>query len=183
MNHIFPIGATVWIANCGIREVTHSCPVCFGKRVVRLELGNGELISTPCEYCGKGYEGPTGIEKQCEWVAKVEAHTITGVRTEQSGETTKASYTFGSQYIADDCDVFATREEAEARCVVRVAENAESERRRRESMKEYAHKNFAWHVGYHRKEAANHKRQAEYHEARAVACKNLAKTPVEEITA
>lgn len=174
------VGDTAWWAKNGIREVTRPCPVCFGKRVVRLELGNGELITTPCEYCGKGLEGPRGIEVECEWIASVEVVTVARVVIEQDGEKQSARYHTAGGYYIEDVDLFATKEEAEARVAVRIAEHTEDERKRRESLKEYAHKNFAWHVGYHRREAKRAKHQMEYHEARAVACKESAKTPVED---
>lgn len=180
MSTIFPIGSTAWWAHCGQREVTRSCPVCFGKLRVTVILGNEEAISTPCDYCGKGYEGPTGTEKEYEWVASPELFFINSVRTESDGGKTSASYMDARGYSVDDVDLFATRAEAEARCAVRIAENAEEERQRREWRKEQAHKSFSWHVGYHRREAKKLSEKIKWHEARAIACAERAKTPIAE---
>lgn len=179
MSEILKVGDTAWFARAGNLEVTRPCPVCFGKRVVRLELGNGELIATPCEYCGKGWDGPQGFEKDWEWVAAVEQVTISRVSIEQDGATQTAKYHTAIGHYIYDTDLFPTKEEAETRVAVIIAEHVESERKRRECLKEYAHKNFAWHVGYHRREAKKAKASMEWHETRAIACKALAKTPVE----
>lgn len=174
---LFSVGEPVWWAHCGQREVVHPCPVCFGKLRVTVILGNDEAISTPCDYCGKGYDGPQGIEREYEWVASPELVTVCGVSTEQDGSKTVARYK-SAGYILDQEDVFSTREEAVARCVERAAEHKADEDKRRTHMKEHSHKSFSWHVGYHRRQIKEAKRQLEWHEARAIACAGLARTPL-----
>lgn len=178
MNHPLKVGDTVWFAQCGTREVIRPCPVCFGKLAVTVILGNDEHIATPCDYCGKGYGGPTGVEREYEWIAKPTQITITGVTTEDRGNGPECSYRFHEGYCADQGELFDTKEEAEARCAVKAAEHAEDERKRREWRKESAHKSFSWHVGYHRKEVREAKRRLAWHEARVIACTARAKTPV-----
>lgn len=178
MTTILKIGDVAWWANCGTKEVETPCPVCFGKRSVTVILGNDEHVQTPCEFCGKGYYGPRGVIDEWEWRAEPRQVTIKGVQTEQTASGMTAQYTFLENYIADDKDLFATEAEALARCAERIAEHKAEETRRREHMKEYDHRNYSWHVGYHRKEAKEAARRLEWHNARAIACKALAQTPV-----
>lgn len=180
MSATFPVGSTAWWAHCGQREVTRPCPICFGKRRVTVILGNDEMISTPCDYCRKGFDGPTGTETEFEWVASPELFFINSVQTECDDSKTSARYRDARGYCVDDADLFATRAEAEARCDVRIAENAEHERQRRECRKEHAKKSFSWHVGYHRKEVLRATRDLAWHSARVVACAARAKTPISE---
>jgi hypothetical protein len=65
---------------------------------------------------------------------------------------------------------FATRDEALAAALALAREQNEEERGRQTWRKEHNHKSYAWHVGYHRREAEEHRRQAARHEARAVEC-------------
>ncbi len=38
-------------------------------------------------------------------------------------------------------------------------------------LKKEAKKSFAWNAGYHLREAKNHRKQAEYHDTKAIFCK------------
>ncbi len=173
---IYPVGAVVWWARCGVREVTRPCPVCFGKLTVTLILGNGEHVGTPCDYCGKGYMGPQGTETEHEWIASAEQATIHGVRTEQSGDKVSANYTTAAGFCFDDTEAFETKEEAEAKCAEKIEEHARENNRAATHRKEYNHKNYAWHVGYHRREAKRARDSLAWHEARAIVCKDLSRT-------
>ena len=178
MNPLFKVGDTAWWAQNGTVEKTNPCPVCFGKLAVTVILGNGESIQTPCDYCGRGYEGPKGGEKECAWESRPVLFTITGIETQNDGVKQTARYHAPAGYVIDDEDVFATEEEAAAKCKRNADEHNEQERQRREVIKEQAHKSFSWHVGYHRRCIKDLKRQLEWHEARAIACASRAKTPL-----
>jgi len=67
---MFKIGDVVYFASAGQRQVDIPCPVCFGKREVTLILGNGDSVELPCDYCGKGYDGPRGYVLEYEYAAK-----------------------------------------------------------------------------------------------------------------
>lgn len=175
---IFKVGERIWYAHCGTREVETPCPVCFGKMAVVVILGNDEEIKTPCDYCGKGYEGPRGVVKEFNWQASPEERAIVRVSLEDQGEIKRASYHFAGGYYCEDVDAFATKEEAEARCQERIAEHDAHETQRREALKEQAHRSFSWHVGYHRNCIKEAKRTLAWHEARAIACAQRAKTPI-----
>ena len=177
---IFKSGDSVWLANCGVREVTGPCPVCFGKRSVVVILGNDEQVQTPCDYCGKGWDGPRGVEIVHEWIAEPMLVTVAGVRTDADGEKQSVDYRFYNNYIGREDDVFTTKEEAQVRCSEKANEHAEEERRRRECLKENATKSFSWHVGYHRRCIKQAERNLEWHRSRVIACAKLARTPILE---
>ncbi len=172
------VGDSAWWAHNGTKEVTHPCPVCYGKLSVTVILGNDESVVTPCDYCGKGYGGPTGVCKEWEWVAGACLVTISAIETNDSHEGKEVRYRTYNHSMIDASDLFDTKEEAEARCEVRRQEHAEDERKRREVLKEYSTKSFSWHVGYHRREVKNHERSLEWHKSRVIACTRLAKTPI-----
>ena len=108
----YNINDTVWIAQCGTKQVRHDCPVCYGQLFVTLILGNGDEIRTPCDYCGKGYEGPKGYVLEYEWTAEPRQVTITDkTKREYDG---KIEFDYRS-YDAYFNEAYDTKEEAEAK--------------------------------------------------------------------
>jgi hypothetical protein len=177
MNRKLTVGDRAWWANCGTREITEPCPVCFGKRKVLLILGNGEQIETPCDYCGKGLEGPRGVVTEFGWVAEPKIIIVGSVRSEETEGKTKHTYIFLGGYCADSEDLFDTEDEARARCAVRSEEQAEIEKKRKWHMKDQNLRSYSWHVGYHLRCARRAKSELEYHSAKAIICKAKAKEP------
>jgi hypothetical protein len=178
---ILKIGDKIWFAFTGTERITEVCPVCFGKLSVTLILGNGEEVATPCDYCGKGFDGPLGVVNEWKYAAEARLITVTDVeiRADACGEVREYSHKSPDAfYRLDWLRVFDTEAEA-AVCAATLAEEAAmTEIKRRKSMKEHNQKSYSWHVGYHRNEAKRAKRDFEYHTARALVCKRLAKTPV-----
>lgn len=161
----YNIDDTVWIASCGQEEVRKDCPVCYGKRFVTLILGNDDEIKTPCDYCGKGYEGPKGYILEYEWVAEPRRVTICNkTKREVNG---KIEYDFGS-YDAYFHEAYDTKEEAEAKTLENIKEREESERKNIEWRKSHNHKTYSWHVGYSLKEIKEAKRKLDWHNQRVV---------------
>jgi hypothetical protein len=163
----FNVGDPIWFANCGTREIQISCPVCFGKKAVRVELGDGSLVTTDCQMCGLGFEPPRGFVTQWEWIAEPKREVIERKSVEENRGERAIQYQSRTCYSRE---AFSSKEEAMARCLELAAEHAAEEKERLEWSKEKAHKSYSWHVGYHRREAKELRRRAEFHDARAVAC-------------
>ena len=56
----FAVGEEVWAVGHEHREEWISCPECAGTKALRLVKGNGEEIELACNYCGPGYDPPSG---------------------------------------------------------------------------------------------------------------------------
>jgi len=167
----YKVGDKVWWAHCGNTLVKEPCPVCYGKKQVVLVLGNDDTVTLDCDYCGKGYEGPRGYVMEYRWVAEPELITITEVEISDSlehGETIKYRTNY---YSIKNCDIFDTREEALVRCEVIAKELAEQQSTRAEHIKANVKKTFSWNAGYHMRVVKRAQKDIEYHQAKAVLCK------------
>jgi hypothetical protein len=173
MTNTAKVGDTIYVARAGSTQVDRPCRICNGDRRVTLILGTGENVLLDCEYCGIGLQAPTGRESFYEFRAAPTPHTVNGIErvaTEQ-GETVK--YRSGSNgcystFVATDC--FPSAEAAAERCAELVAENEVAQERRMHA-KEKDNKSYAWHAGYHMREAKRAREQAEHHERKAVLMK------------
>lgn len=177
MNAIAKVGDTIYVVRGGNTAVERPCRVCNGDKRVTLILGTGEHVSLDCDYCARGYEAPTGREEFYEWHASAVPYPVTGIETVStpSGETIR--YRSGaencySSFNVENC--FASPEDAAARCAEMEIENA-AEHERRMRAKENLNKSYAWHAGYHLREAKRAREQAAYHERKAALMKEHAK--------
>ena len=170
----YNVGDKIWFAHCGHREVTKTCPICFGKKEVTLILGNGDTVITQCDYCGKGWEFSTGYIKEYEYVAEPEQFSITHIRSECSSEGEKHKYHSYHYHFKDDV-IFDTREEALIKCNEIVAQKEKDETTRAEYLKKNKYKSFSWNAGYHLREAKRNREEAERHEKLAKICKERSK--------
>ena len=174
----YKIGDTVYVANCGHRQIDIPCPVCFGKIRVTLILGNGESVSLPCDYCGKGFDGPRGYVSEYDYVAEAAARTITAANITLTDTGEKVEYRSGSSfsyYTLKEEDCYSTFEEASATAVAVKEKMIEEQNTRAEYIKEDIKKSFSWNAGYHLREAKRNRREIEYHERMAVICKERSK--------
>ena len=161
----YNINDTVWIAQSGQKEVRHDCPVCYGQLFVTLILGNEDEIRTPCDYCGKSYEGPKGYVLEYEWTAEPRQVTITDkTKKEYDG---KVEFNYRS-YDAYFHEAYDTKEEAEAKTLENIKEREEDERKRIEWRKSSNHKSYSWHVGYSKKQIDEAKRTLDWHNKRVI---------------
>lgn len=166
---MFNVGDTIWISRFDRCTEWVPCPVCFTKRKVTVILGDGTAIETPCNYCGNGFEESSGyVEKQTA-TPKAMSCVVTAVYEEVTAAGRKVEYRCDTWCVYEH-KAFAAREEALAAAVTLATEQNAQEREYRAGLKEYSYKSYSWHVGYHKREAKEHRRQAEYHEARAVEC-------------
>lgn len=173
-NKVFNIGDTVWLATCGQAQKSIPCEICYGKKQVRLILGNDEECVLDCDYCGKGFSYPTGYTISYEWTAEPKQVTVTGISIDSSK---RYNYSF-SQYHGDNENVFTTKEEALTRCAEMVKEHEETNQKQLEYCKFSNKKSYAWNAGYHRSEAKRAKQQLEYHTKKAVFMAAKSKTEI-----
>ncbi|MHA2253851.1 MAG: hypothetical protein ACXAD7_26090 [Candidatus Kariarchaeaceae archaeon] len=176
----FRIGDKVWISTFHIKkDIKVPCPVCFGKLKVTLILGNDDHIELPCDYCGKGYEGPTGYDVHYQdAVAETEPITIGAMQVDVTPGGKKIDYysTVNScRYIYSDEKVFATQKEALEKAEELKNKWLKDESTRADRIKHNVNKSFSWNAGYHMKEARRIRRQIEYHESKAKLCKDRAR--------
>ncbi len=164
------IGDKIWYAWTGHKEVTNVCPICDGKLKVTLVLGNGNQVVLDCSYCNRGYEGSSGVERYYQYVIEVREETIKEIRVEHNERGIKTEYLSMQSSFLEPENIFDTRELAEKRSTVLVAERNQKENDAL-SKKDKIDKSYAWHAGYHLKEAKRAKEQLEYHSKKAVLMK------------
>jgi hypothetical protein len=137
------------------------CPVCYGKRSVKIIFGNGEEHDTICGYCSHGIESATGVATTWEPFAEVRSGEITGVAV-LNGIIT---YQIGHSNFAES-DVYSTREAADLVCVETFEKcKKQSEVWFRDSFIQ-CKKNQTWSAGYHKSSIADAQRRIEWHKSR-----------------
>jgi hypothetical protein len=159
--------------------VSKPCPVCYGKKLVTVILGNDDRIFLPCEYCARGYEAPSGLTQEYEYVVEPELVVITSVTLKITDGGVEAKY-YSSVCSYDEEALFVTKEEA---AVVSQGKKEALEREQDtkvENLKKNVHKSFSWNAGYHLREAKRSRKQAEYHDKKAVLCKARSKEKLDE---
>lgn len=172
----YNIGEVAFWAHAGQTHIKEDCPICFGKRVVVLILGNGEQVQTDCDYCGKGWERARGyVQERYEWNANVQPVVIQKKDVYENQEERKIRYSFNDGYTAEPQDLFGTREQADARVKDLIAEHEIEQARQIAHRKENNAKSYAWHVGYHQREMRKAEKDLAYHQSKVIAMKLLAK--------
>jgi hypothetical protein len=163
----FSIGQTVYVADANAYGETRiPCPICFGKLRVTLILGNGEHQAVTCEACDFGMQGPRGEVRHYKAASSVTPWTVTGINQTDGGWQIMAG---GSAYKMADGNIFATREEAEARRLVLHAEAEEQARAAFDCQMVRAAKSHTWTAAYSRSAIARLKRDMEWHERKLCA--------------
>jgi hypothetical protein len=161
------IGSEMYVVRAESRELFRPCPVCNGDKRVTLILGSGEHVSIDCDFCKAGWLGPTGTEKYYEWSAEVVRCVVSGLEARDGAVRYYTDAPSGGRYVYDASQTYDSHDEAMVACGVAIAER-EAEQTERMGRKVKANKSYSWHVGYHRREAAEHRRKMEYHAAAAV---------------
>ena len=181
----FEIGQTVWVARTTRRAAHVVCPVCFGKKVVTLELGDGSRIEMDCDYCSKGYEAPTGyVDGDWSWEPRIEGpYTIVGVRTEVDEDETEIMYWTrtpeNSKIGFSEDKVAVTQEGAERLAREMAIRQQEKELKDEREKKEKPHKSYSWHVGYHLRKAAQASAEYTRHTEKAKFMESKVRKPKE----
>ena len=167
----FNVGDHVFYARCGTEQKEVVCPICFGKKIVVLILGNGDQVTLPCEGCGLGYDGPRGYIKEWEHIVAAEATVITRVITENYGNGEDVKYQCLHNHSFPEYKLFATEEEALVTAKKIKAKEDEEQKTKAKYLKHKVEKNYAWNARYHLREAKENRRRAEYHDTKAMLCK------------
>ena len=167
----FQLGETAWLPRFyPMSPERVACPVCCGKRVVHLILGDDSVVELPCDYCGKGFEEPTGFIIEHRPVARAERAVIDSITTNSDGSV---EYRTSAGRFTNEA--YATEAEATAAAHELAAADTRDRETRAEHVKENQAKSYAWNAGYHMREAKRNRKSAEYHEKMAVICKDRAK--------
>ena len=179
IKRVLKVGEEIWWAKCGSESVRETCPVCFGNLTVTVTLGDGTHVATPCQFCAIGFMPSCGTVSRYKWVDDVRLVRIDKREMSDEGGTEKWEYRHGN-YILHPEDLFENEESAKAGCREKSIKHEVEEATRIEKSKGHGHKSYSWAVGYHLRNAKDHRRQMEYHEAQAVICKAKAKPKKED---
>ena len=168
------IGDTIYVSKFGQTQVKIDCPVCFGKKIVTLILGNDAAVEMPCECCGRGCEPPCGYVKEWRMKKGVKTVVVSQIRTRQTASGNEVEYQADS-YIYYAKDVFSTEEEALAESERRAEQYNIDQETKAEHIKGKPDKNYSWNAGYHMRQAKKAREQIEYHSKMAKICKARSK--------
>ena len=166
----YKVGDVVWHAVCEMRSVTKTCPVCFGRRKVVLILGNDDRVSLDCDYCGRGFDAPTGTISEYEYVAKPEQRTITRVDIQETEKGCHREYLSHSR-ILYPADIFDTEQEAKEHAARKAAKQRLEEALRCSRSRDYSNKSYSWKAGYYRRMAQDAREDAERYGRHAAICR------------
>ncbi len=165
------IGDTIYVSKFGHTQIKIDCPVCFGKKVVVLILGNEDSVEMRCEYCRGDCCSPSnGYVKEWRMSADVETVIVSQIRTRQTASENEIEYQADSR-IYYTKDVFATEEEALTESARRATQYNIDQETKAEHVKGKPDKNYSWNAGYHIREAKKAKEKVEYHSKMAKICK------------
>lgn len=167
----FKVGDLIWWAKVGTERKTEACPVCNRTCKVTVILGTGERVVTPCDYCGSGFDGPRGFVEVDTFHAAPVQERIDEVRVEQTTTERRVEYRVASGWVIRPSDVHPDEATARAVAEEKARGMAEEEDRRLRWKKNGSLKKVSWLVGYHRREAAEARKKAAYHEERAATVK------------
>lgn len=160
----FNIGDHAWLARAGQNQIWVTCSECLGSGRLRVILGDNSEVSIECVCCDRGYEGSPGKRQTYSFVSEAHVVIITGLEANVRGETIHIRYSSACYHLEEE-NLFATREEAEARALVLVQEH-EAEEAKRLRYKEKDHKTWAWNVSYWRREIRDAQKVIERAQAR-----------------
>lgn len=171
----FNVDDCVWVARTSGKQRDVVCPDCAGTCALTVILGDGSQVSIECETCRFGYHGPQGVTSTYDTYADVRCSVVSRVSTDSNG----SNYSFSDLGCEDDCNVFATREDAMARACILVEEHGAAQDRRMQR-KCQPMKTWAQNVSRHRSEIKRLTRELEYHTRCLAVAKAKAKSPEPE---
>ncbi len=170
-------GDAFWSASYGMIHVAKTCPVCYGKLCVTLILGNGDRIELPCDYCGRGWEGPKGVVYEYEMTPEVKIEVVQEVRVEERIDGKKIEYVTYDHHVVSEDMAYAIKEDAEKECALLIIQREHEETTRAEYIKKNLAKSYSWNAGYHLREAKREEESAVRHRAKAKLCKEKENPP------
>ncbi len=176
MSNKIKIGDTIYVSKFGSRQFRIDCPVCFGKKVIGLILGNDNVVEMSCDYCRhEGLGSPaTGYITEWRRDAGTEKVCISEIRSRQTAVGEEVEYLAGSRIYYME-DVFSTEAAALAESEHRATKYNLEQETKAEFVKGKPDKNYSWNAGYHMRAIKNANQKIEYHSKMAKICKARAK--------
>ena len=168
---IYNIGDQVWCASTGTKEKSKTCLECFGKKYLTVILGDDSQVTIPCAGCAAGYDPSKGYVTYSEFGIDVFQAFIERVEIERAG----VKYSMSNHYYFKDNEVFETKEEAEIKAKEK-ADEFNKEELTRIHRKDKHHRDWSWHVYYHRKQIRDSEKTIEYAKKTLDAAKIKSKT-------
>ena len=156
------LGDTVWRATVKRSQVHVACPDCFGRRALRVILGDDSEVVIDCSTCAAGYDPPRGYVTQDVHAPQSHVCVISKVETELVNGEVVTLYSGDGFYRLTENDLFRTGDEADARAQTLSAEQ-DAEAVARMKRKEKDGQTWAWHVTYHRRCMKQAQRDLTYH--------------------
>ena len=171
----YQIGDKVWWATHDTEEKHTTCEDCLGSKYVKVIMGGGTEHSIQCENCKRGWLGPVGYTVHHEGVYAVKERIIKGISIQDSVIEYQLYLTSNSWNNAQESQLFTDKGQAEEHAKQLTIElNERNEKNKYKKTKE--HKNWAYHVSYHRNCYKKAMKDAEYHQSML----NYAKTKTKE---
>ena len=169
------IGDKVWYAKSGSEEKSVLCPECFGKKYLKVILGDDSELLIHCVSCSYrpeySYEEiSTGYVKYYAWSAKPIQLEITGMDIDGLKVEYKSATGHGSYYRLNEDEIFDTEEEAKLRANQLSAEHNQDELDKI-NRKEKNNRTWAWNVHYHRNCIKRAERDLAYHQSKFLSAK------------
>jgi len=171
----FKVGDKVYVSKFGVIEYSVKCPVCFGKRVVTLILGDDSAVELECDYCKNGIgTKSSGYRKKLKREAGTDYVLITEVRIKKTHAKEETEY-MSNNYIYYSKDVFAEEAKALAASTKRAELYNIDQRTKAEFIKANAFKSYSWNAGYHMNAVKDAEEKLTYHSEKAKICKDRSK--------
>lgn len=166
----YNLGDTVYFVYSSANyEKSIPCPVCFGKKFVKITFGNGEEFDTICGYCSHDFEGPTGIAKTWEPFAEIRTEVITGISM-KNGLRYETNYgTFSEDELFPSKDLAQVVYEKEFN-----ERKSQAEKWFKDSFVQCKAKQL-WSAGYHKRCIESAEKTIEWHKQRLVLIKDKPK--------
>jgi hypothetical protein len=146
----FSVGDTVWWARYARKEVKEICPVCYGKRQVRVILGDDSIVETECTYCARPFTA-YGYILNSEFVSDIQEVVITDKIISENAGKREVEYRHYSYILTQGINIFKTKDEAEKRLVEIIEETQREQIEKLQSDKNGKFKSYSWHVGYYQR--------------------------------
>lgn len=157
----YNLGDTIyWIEASTHCQKQVPCPMCFGKLLVTIILGDDSQTKIECGFCQRGTDRPSGFATTWEPSSVLKSGVITGVSTKDGIRYESGYKSLFEHEIYDDEKI------AE---LVRVVKLEEVEAQAKHWFQEQfgdAKKKQIWSAGYHRECIKREERTIEWHKLR-----------------
>lgn len=145
----FPLGVSLWWTSGPHRDQWVECPECCGTKVIEVVLGNGERYSLDCRCCQSGYDDPRGAIKCTVFEYRPVPFLPLSIQMHGSEVSYSESPPDSNCYSSvSTTNLFATKEECQAKCEQMNAEHAKAEAESIVYRRGRARKDLAWSAHY-----------------------------------